>query len=205
MQPEGRGAAADSPAFPPHLGSLWTRVGGAAAGGGSPALSLPEMMAVRGLMGGMGGLVGGMGAANPSLGLLPGFPPPFQLTPGLVPDFPAKFGSSPSFPNSRLGSLLSPALATPPASLAPLPPPPATPEPAMQGTGDQSKENPASVRPLKCINCEYVTTDMTTLLDHLDSHYSVRTFLCVHCTRAFPGPRELHAHNQPGQCPYRET
>nr|XP_027216245.1 zinc finger protein 575-like [Penaeus vannamei] len=115
----------------------------------------------------------------------------------------AKFGaSSVAFSSSRLGSLLSPALATPPASLASLPPPPATPEP---GTGDQSKENPAGVRPLKCINCEYVTTDMTTLLDHLDSHYSVRTFLCVHCTRAFPGPRELNAHNQPGQCPYRET
>lgn len=81
MQPEGRGAA-DAPAFPPHLGSLWTRVGGAGGGGGggSPALSLPEMMAVRGLMGGMGGLMGGMGAANPSLGLLHGFPPPFQLT-----------------------------------------------------------------------------------------------------------------------------
>ncbi|XP_042885326.1 WAS/WASL-interacting protein family member 3-like [Penaeus japonicus] len=207
MRPQGQGSAADAPSFPPHLGSLWSR-----AGVGAPVLSLPEMMAVRGIMGGVGG-VGGVATANPSLALLHGFPPPFQLTSGLVPDLTpnmaAKFGGAMSFPSPRLSSLLPPALATPSASLATLPPPPppppptsATPEPAVQGSGDQGKENP---RPLKCINCEYVTTDMTTLLDHLDSHYSVRTFLCVHCTRAFPGPRELHGHSQPGQCPFREA
>ncbi|XP_064104208.1 uncharacterized protein LOC135214025 [Macrobrachium nipponense] len=51
----------------------------------------------------------------------------------------------------------------------------------------------------RCVLCEFVTRDMNVLMEHIDSHFPVRTYMCIHCTCLFSGPQELQEHS----CPFR--
>ncbi|XP_066938078.1 uncharacterized protein [Macrobrachium rosenbergii] len=51
----------------------------------------------------------------------------------------------------------------------------------------------------RCVLCEFVTRDMNVLMEHIDSHFPVRTYICIHCTCLFSGPEELQEHS----CPFR--
>ncbi|XP_068221611.1 uncharacterized protein [Palaemon carinicauda] len=53
----------------------------------------------------------------------------------------------------------------------------------------------------RCVLCGYVTSDMNILMDHIDSHFPVRTYFCIQCTGLFSGQQELQEHN----CPFKHS
>ncbi|XP_071537505.1 uncharacterized protein [Panulirus ornatus] len=222
MQQPNTGLADAAIHFSTHSGGLWNH-------DGMTSLIFSDLMAMK-RMANLGGLntfssLASMGGLNnPNVSLFPGLPPlpvhlrPAGLSSNLAGNVVGKAGGSLNFPAGHMRSLMP--LGLPPAPAAPPPPPSSLPAPpdASLGLPPAPAAPPhdaptvsslpmvteSRVRLLKCINCDYVTNDMSTLLDHLDTHFPVRTFLCVHCTQAFPGPRQLQAHAQPGQCPYRD-
>lgn len=78
----------------------------------------------------------------------------------------------------------------------PLPPPP------NDAHRQLSSSASSSSRIVKCINCNYVTDDLHVLMDHLDTHYPVKTYLCIYCYQSFPGQLELSRHHQMRECPF---
>ncbi|CAL4125308.1 unnamed protein product, partial [Meganyctiphanes norvegica] len=107
--------------------------------------------------------------------------------------------------DNYLGSLFNPRLTIPMLTSMPTPSNTAVNAALPQRSSTVSSTNAPRGCSLKCIKCSYVSRDMTTLMEHLDSHFPVRTFLCVDCTMPFPGPRELQEHQYSGLCPFKDA
>ncbi|CAM1321017.1 Uncharacterised protein r2_g2934 [Pycnogonum litorale] len=51
-------------------------------------------------------------------------------------------------------------------------------------------------KPLKCICCSFVTSSMHSLMDHIDIHFPVKSFVCIHCLQNLRSEIELNRHLQ---------